>query len=59
MDSQGNALYSNSPYDVGISDPKWIMWPLGFNPPSSYIFPLGIRNLCMFPFRFRQLLPRI
>jgi feruloyl esterase len=39
VDSQGNALYSDWPYDVGISDPKWIMWPLGLNPPV-YI-PIG------------------
>ena len=30
VDSQGNALYSDWPYDVGISDPKWMMWPLGY-----------------------------
>jgi feruloyl esterase len=40
VNSQGNALYSNLSYDVGISDPKWIMWTLGVNPPTAYI-PVG------------------
>ena len=40
VDSQGNALYANLPYDVGISDPKWTMWTLGVNPPTAYI-PVG------------------
>jgi feruloyl esterase len=40
VDSQGNALYSNLSYDVGISDPKWTMWTLGVNPPTAYI-PVG------------------
>ncbi|MDR3675842.1 MAG: tannase/feruloyl esterase family alpha/beta hydrolase [Acidobacteriota bacterium] len=40
VNSQGNALYSNLSYDVGISDPKWIMWTLGVNPPTTYI-PVG------------------
>jgi uncharacterized repeat protein (TIGR01451 family) len=39
VDSQGNALYSNWPYDVGISDPKWLMWPLGLSPPV--FIPVG------------------
>jgi len=43
VDSQGNALYSNLSYDVGISDPKWIMWTLGVNPPTAYI-PVGYPN---------------
>jgi len=29
VDSQGNALYSDWPYDVGIPDPKWMMWTIG------------------------------
>jgi feruloyl esterase len=38
VDSQGNALYSDWPYDVGISDPKWMMWPLGLTAPyPTYI----------------------
>ena len=40
VDSQGNALYANLSYDVGISDPKWTMWTLGVNPPTAYI-PVG------------------
>ena len=40
VDSQGNALYSNWPYDVGISDPKWLMWPLASLSPCVYI-PVG------------------
>jgi len=43
VDSQGNALYSNFPYDVGISDPKWMLWTLGVNPPTAYI-PVGYPN---------------
>ncbi len=33
VDSQGVALYSVWPYDVGIQDPKWLMWPIGANLP--------------------------
>ena len=39
VDSQENALYSNWPYDVGISDIKWLMWPIGLNPPLY--LPIG------------------
>jgi feruloyl esterase len=39
VDSQGNALYSDWPYDVGISDIKWLMWPIGLNPPLY--LPIG------------------
>jgi len=39
VDSQGNALYSNWPYDVGISDFKWLMWPIGFNP---LLYPVNL-----------------
>jgi len=37
--SQGNVLYSNWPYDVGISDFKWLMWPIGFNP---LLYPVNL-----------------
>ncbi|MGB7591971.1 MAG: tannase/feruloyl esterase family alpha/beta hydrolase, partial [Terriglobia bacterium] len=47
VDSQGNALYSNLPYDVGISDPKWIMWTLGINPPVY--LPIGYPQPVNFP----------
>jgi feruloyl esterase len=33
VDSHGLALYSAWPYDVGIQDPKWLMWPIGANLP--------------------------
>jgi hypothetical protein len=33
VDSHGLALYSAWPYDVGIQDPKWLMWPIGANVP--------------------------
>jgi hypothetical protein len=33
VDSHGVALYSAWPYDVGIQDPKWLMWPIGANLP--------------------------
>jgi hypothetical protein len=39
VDSQMNALYSNWPYDVGISDIKWLMWPIGFNP---LLYPVNL-----------------
>jgi feruloyl esterase len=29
VDSKANALYSAWPYDVGIADPKWMMWTTG------------------------------
>jgi len=53
VDCQGNALYSNLPYDVGISDPKWIMWTLGINPPTAYI-PVGYPNPVYVPFPYPQ-----
>jgi feruloyl esterase len=53
VDSQGNVLYSNSPYDVGISDPKWIMWTLGINPPTAYI-PVGYPNPVYVPYSYPQ-----
>jgi feruloyl esterase len=43
VDSQGNALYSALSYDVGIGDPKWMLWTLGVNPPTAYI-PVGYPN---------------
>lgn len=33
VDSRGVALYSAWPYDVGIQDPKWLMWTIGANLP--------------------------
>ena len=33
VDSHGMALYSTWPYDVGIQDPKWMMWTIGTNLP--------------------------
>lgn len=33
-DSQGKPLYSAWPYDVGISDPKWMMWTIGITLPG-------------------------
>ena len=33
VDSHGVALYSTWPYDVGIQDPKWMMWTIGTNLP--------------------------
>ena len=33
VDSHGVALYSAWPYDVGIQDPKWLMWTIGTNLP--------------------------
>jgi len=53
VDSQGNVLYSNSPYDVGISDPKWIMWTLGINPPTADI-PVGYPNPVLVPYSYPQ-----
>ena len=47
VDSQGNALYSNWPYDVGISDIKWLMWPIGLNPPLY--LPMGYPQPVNFP----------
>ena len=29
VDSTGNSLYSDWPYDAGIADPKWMMWTIG------------------------------
>ena len=50
VDSQGNALYSNWPYDVGISDIKWLMWPIGFNPPLYPVnLPIGYPQPVPFP----------
>ncbi|MHB2008356.1 MAG: tannase/feruloyl esterase family alpha/beta hydrolase [Acidobacteriaceae bacterium] len=45
VDSHGVALYSAWPYDVGIQDPKWMMWPIGANLP----YMLG-SNLISVPF---------
>ena len=53
VDSQGNALYSAFPYDVGISDPKWLMWTLGLNPPTAYI-PVGYPNPVNVPISYPQ-----
>lgn len=33
VDSHEVALYSSRPYDVGIQDPKWMMWTIGTNLP--------------------------
>jgi feruloyl esterase len=29
VDSTGNSLYSDWPYDAGIADPRWMMWTIG------------------------------
>jgi feruloyl esterase len=42
-DSQGNPLYSDWPYDVGISDPKWMMWTIGITLPGPT--PLVAENV--------------
>ncbi len=43
--SQGVPLYSDWPYDVGIPDPKWMMWTVGANLPD-----LVNNNLIFIPF---------
>ncbi len=42
-DSQGNPLYSDWPYDVGIPDPKWMMWTIGITLPGPV--PLVAENV--------------
>lgn len=42
-DSQGYSLYSDWPYDVGISDPKWMMWTIGITLPGP--IPLVAENV--------------
>jgi feruloyl esterase len=42
-DSQGNPLYSDWPYDVGIPDPKWMMWTIGITLPGP--IPLVAENV--------------
>lgn len=45
VDSHGVALYSAWPYDAGIQDPKWMMWPIG----ASVPYMVG-SNLISVPF---------
>jgi feruloyl esterase len=42
-DSQGNRLYSDWPYDVGIPDPKWMMWTIGITLPGP--IPIVAENV--------------
>ena len=45
VDSHGVALYAAWPYDVGIQDPKWMMWTVGANLPY-----MAGNNLIFVPF---------
>ncbi|NMM63956.1 tannase/feruloyl esterase family alpha/beta hydrolase [Clostridium sp. P21] len=44
-DSQGNALYSNWPWDPGICDPEWRSWTLGTEDCPPRNVTLGVESL--------------
>jgi len=55
VDSQMNALYSDWPYDVGISDIKWLMWPIGFYPSLYPLYlPIGYPQPVYAPVTYPQ-----